>query len=107
MIHFQKCSLILILTSQVYVDKFNGKYLKFELLSFDTLLVPCVAMAAAATAELVASDFCLERGCSIFLHSLVSLVPSRTHCHYSGTHYCGGLQSAVFSTALLHKRAIN
>lgn len=78
----------------------HGKYLKFVLLSFDTVLVPCVA--ADGTAELVASDFCLERGGSIFLQSLVSLIPSHTHCRNSGARYCGGLQSAVFSTALLH-----
>jgi hypothetical protein len=76
------------------------KYFKFVLLSFDTVLVPCVA--ADATAEPAAPNFCLEHGHSIFLQSLVSLVPSHINCHNWGAHCCGGLQSAVFGTALLH-----
>lgn len=78
----------------------HGKYLKFVLLGFDTVLVPRVA--ADATAEPVASDFSLEHEGSIFLQSLVSLIPNHTHCHNWGAHYCGGPQSAVLSTALLH-----
>jgi len=69
MIHFKKCSLILILTAR----QVHGKYLKFVLLSFDTVLVPCVA--AGSTAEPVASDYYLKHGGCIFLQSLVSRVP--------------------------------
>jgi hypothetical protein len=77
----------------------HGKYWKFVLLSFDPVLVQCVA--ADTTSEPVASDFCLEHGGSIFLQSLVSLLPSQTCCHYSGAHCCGRLQSAVKSSNFL------
>jgi hypothetical protein len=43
----------------------HGKYLKFVLLGFVTVLLPRVA--ADVTAEPVASDFCLEHEGRIFL----------------------------------------
>jgi hypothetical protein len=100
MIHFKKMFFDFDINFTNVCRQVHGKYLKLVLLSFDTVLVQCVA--ADTTSEPVASDFCLEHGGSIFLQSLVSLVPSHTCCHNSGAHCCGRLQSAVFSTALLH-----